>query len=158
MTDTTAPTYPHVAIPYGVRDNSETVVDYAYMRHISPHDWTRTLDYRDSSLMWSWRHDYTTYSWDDTNQRTGQRCHFDMLVNQNGTVVHLFHTEYFTRVACSTGGFCYSYASHYALVVKDGVPTTDGPLPYCDEHLHRIERESALSVHKSERLLIGQHD
>jgi hypothetical protein len=159
MTDTLT-----VEIPADVRDNSETVTDYAFMKHRSPDRGVTTPDYRDQNISLADLFGYTLHSWHDVNQGdrngwgAGQRCRFDMLVTDDGMVVHLFHTEYFTRVACHTGGFCHSYATHYALVVKDGEPTTDDPLPYCDEHLRFIEREDGLTVHRSERLLIGQHD
>lgn len=150
-----------VEIPANVRDNSETVTDYAFMRHLSPGRGVvgpvgRDRENRVKRDYLS--HRYTYYAWSDVNAN-GQRCRFDMWVeNETGQVVNLFHTEYFTRVACHTGGWCHSYATHYALVIKDGEATTDDPLPYCDEHLRYIEREDGLTVHRSERLLIGQHD
>lgn len=148
-----------VDVPLDVRDNSETVTDYAFMRDRAqtfyPYHTVETRDrelkrtnmFPQLRLVW--------YTWNDVNPN-GQRCRFDMVVNESGDVVNLYHTEYWTRVACHTGDFCHSYATHYALVIKDGEPTTDEPLPYCDEHLRSLSRE--LTVIKSERLLIGQHD
>src|SRR5688500_17392880 len=155
MTDTMT-----VEVPLAVRDNSETVTDYAFMRHRSPdrgvrNDWKRDQDPRTCRTHPSHAADIHSSSYLNPD---GQRCRFDMVVNRDGVVVSLLHTEYFTRVPCHTGGWCHSYATHYALVVKDGEPTTDDPLPYCDEHLRFIEREDGLTVHRSERLLIGQHD
>lgn len=148
-----------VEIPAEVRDNSETVTDYAFMRHRAYGTLLyHTIDRRDQEIgrvdMFP-QLSLTHYQWHDVNPN-GQRCRFDKIVDANGHVVNLFHTEYWTRVACHTGDFCYSYATHYALVLKDGEPTTDGPLPYCDEHLRSLSRE--LTVVTSERLLIGQHD
>jgi hypothetical protein len=150
-----------VEIPALVRDNSEAAIDYAFRRDMAQTTWpyhsvdTRKAEIRRVSMFPSLR--LTHYTWQDVNP-DGQRCRFDMIVDRHGIVVNLFHTEYFTRSYCATGGFCYSYATHYALVIKNGEPTTDGPLPYCDEHLHRIERQADLTVIKSERLLVGQHD
>lgn len=150
--------------PATILDNSETVTDYAFMGHRRPNGGVVEPGYRDTTIRYAKTFGYTHYQWTDVNQGNsagggaGQRTRFDMLVKADGTVTHLFHTEYFTRVACATGGFCHSYASHYAVVVKDGKPTTDGPLPYCDEHLSMIEREAERSVARSERLFIGQHD
>lgn len=154
MTDTLA----KVEIPADVRDNSETVTDYAFMRHRSPDRGVVTVKARNNNISMYSRGILRgkVFTWWGTNQKTGQRCRFDMVVRSDGTVVHLFHTEYWTRVACHTGDWCHSYATHYALVIKDGEPTTDDPLPYCDEHLRSLSRE--LTVIKSERLLIGQHD
>lgn len=152
MTDTMT----RVEIPADVRDNSQTVTDYAFMKHRSPNRGMETTVYRDSTLINADLFGYSHYQWHDTNQRTGQRCRFDMVVNRAGHVVHLFHTEYFTRVACHTGGWCHSYAEYYALAFKDGEPTTDGPLPYCGEHLRTLHRD--LTVVTSERLIVGQHD
>jgi hypothetical protein len=159
MTDTVT-----VEIPAHVRDNSETVTDYAFMGHRSPNRGVVSPGARDRTIDTAVRFltGYRHYSWLDVNQGNrqgwgaGQRCRFDMVVNGDGQVVNLFHTEYWTRVACATGDWCYSYATHYALVLKDGEPTTDGPLPYCDEHIRSLSRE--LDVRLSERLLIGQHD
>lgn len=154
MTDTLT-----VKIPEDVRDNSETVIDYAFMRHLWPGRGVIGPAGRDQQIRVAREylsHMYIIYSWLDVNP-DGQRCRFDMIVNRKtGAVSYLFHTEYFTRVACHTGDWCYSYATHYALVLKDGQPTTDDPLPYCAEHLHSLARE--LTVIKSEPLLIGQHD
>lgn len=146
--------------PATTLDNSETVTDYAFMRHRSPDRGVTTPTERDRAIAVALRYlpGYRHFQWHDTNQRSGQRCRFDMIVRPDGTVTDLFHTEYFTRVACAIGDFCPSYAAHYAVVVKDGKPTTDGPLPYCDEHLSVIEREAEQSVARSERLFVGQHD
>lgn len=148
-----------VEIPLDVRDNSETVTDYAFMRHLSPNKGavgTVGRDYENRIKRESLSHMYTYYAWSDVNP-DGQRCRFDMWVSKRGHVVNLFHTEYFTRVACATGDDCPSYASRYALVVKDGEPTTDGPLPYCPRHLGEMHHQENLTLHLSERLIIGQH-
>lgn len=159
-----------VEIPEDVRDNSETVTDYAFMRHRSPDRGVVTPQERDNAIAVAAKYfpGYSHYQWHDVNQGNrqgwgaGQRCRFDMIVNADGQVVDLFHTEYWTRVACHTGGWCHSYAAHYALVTMDGEPTTDGPLPYCDEHIRTIretaERRADVTLHLSERLLVGQHD
>lgn len=149
-------------IPTDVKDNSETVTDYAFSRHRSPDRGVTTPDYRDRTISYADLFGYTLYSWHDVNQGTrigwgaGQRCRFDMLVNKDGRVVHLFHTEYWTRVMCHRGEWCRSYAVHY--VQQHGDESTD-PVPYCDEHLHHLRRsvpDEALTL--SERLWIGQHD
>lgn len=161
MTDTLT-----VEIPADVKDNSETVTDYAFMRHRAQSDWpyhtAQTRDREIERVTMFPRLGLTHYQWHDVNQGdrrgdgAGQRCRFDMIVNRDGHVVNLYHTEYFTRVACATGDWCYSYADRYALILKDGEPTTDGPLPYCEEHLRTLD--SSLTVHLSEPLIVGNHD
>lgn len=152
-----------IEIPADVRDNSETVTDYAYTRHHSPDKGVHTRETRDDRIDSVTRFPIlglTHYQWHDTSP-DGQRCRFDMIVNKSGTVVNLFHTEYFTRVACAE---CpYSYASVYQALVT--VATQDAPseaVPRCDTHADRFRREVArtpgLVVRESERLLIGRHD
>ena len=162
MTDTLT-----VEIPADVRDNSETVTDYAFMGHRSPNKGKVDVDYRDTHISFADLFGYTLYSWHDVNQGNrhgwgaGQRCRFDMLVNANGRVVHLFHTEYWTRVACGRGDWCHSYATHYTVVATADGDRSDS-VPYCDEHTDEMRRHvadvPALTLHVSERLLVGQHD
>lgn len=161
---TTLSVAPVVEIPADVRDNSETVTDYAFSRHRSPDRGVVTPDYRDRTIGHADLFGYTLYSWHDVNQGNkqgwgaGQRCRFDMLVNAVGKVVHLFHTEYWTRVGCID---CeYSYAGSYIRVTyKDG---STGPVaPFCDEHGLMYKREAERLGHtwtESDPLLIGQHD
>lgn len=148
---------PAVKIPAEVRDNSETVKDYAFRRDISPHQWPHTLDARDKALMGAWLHKYTVYSWNDVNPDR-QRCRFDVLVNRDGVAVHLFHTEYYTRVACMD---CeYSYAQHY-LQVTDADGVTHPAAPFCGTHADVVRkitaRQAGYSLAESEPLRIGQH-
>jgi hypothetical protein len=158
MTSTAAPV---VEIPLSVRDNSEAVTDYAFMRHMSPGRGIVDPVTRDQQLR-IYReyisHAYTRFAWSGTNP-DGQRCRFDMVVsNDNGAVVALFHTEYFTRVACLSD--CAGYAQAYASVTdQDGVTTVASP--YCGECLHHLRRsadDSGMTLNLSEPLLIGQHD
>jgi hypothetical protein len=157
MTDT-----PTVEIPADVRDNSETVTDYAFSRHRSPDRGVVGPDGRDRENRVKrdyLSHMYTYYSWSDVNP-DGQRCRFDMWVDKTGQVVNLFHTEYFTRVACYQGDWCASYASHYVVTTGGTLPVEE-PVPVCDEHRRGLERsftDSPVTLHLSERLLIGQHD
>ena len=150
---------PAVEIPATVRDNSQTVTDYAFMRHRAPDKGVRTPEQRDRDIAWRDTFGYVHYTWHDVNPN-GQRCRFDMLVHLNtGNVTYLFHTEYFTRVAC---GECeYSYATVYQeITTSDG--TTSQPVPRCDLHADLFRRAVAgtpgLKLRESERLLIGQHD
>lgn len=159
-----------VEIPADVRDNSETVTDYAFSRHRSPDKGVRTPAQRDRELKDARGHTfrmYDVYTWHDVNQGNrqgwgaGQRCRFDMVVNRDsGGVIALFHTEYFTRVACAEGTWCHSYASVYQVIqTEDGMSDA---VPRCDDHAHRFRRaiagEAGVILHESERLLIGQHD
>lgn len=166
MTDTTTIT---VEIPADVRDNSETVTDYAFMRHLSPNRGDVGPGGRDYELATTRNylsHMYDVYSWSDVNQGhrlgygAGQRCRFDMVVNKKtGVVAYLFHTEYFTRVACAEGSWCHSYASVYQVIqTEDGMSDA---VPRCDEHAHlfrRVAARNGAAVYESERLHIGQHD
>lgn len=159
---TTAPEYPVVPLTGLVHDNSETVTDYAFTRHRSPGRGVVTVKARDNNLGMYDRGVLigTVHTWYDTNQLSGQRGRFDKVVRDDGTVVHLFHTEYFTRVACGVGDWCHSYATHYTVVVdEDGKPSDK--VPYCDEHLHDLRRNLhglPMRLHLSERLFVGQHD
>jgi hypothetical protein len=153
-----------VEIPADVRDNSATVTDYAFMRHLSPDRGVRTPSGRDYELKVVREHlghMYEVFAWSDVNP-DGQRCRFDMVVRKDsGTVAYLFHTEYFTRTACAEGHYCHSYASVYQVIATgDAEP---GPaVPRCDEHAGWFRRactgEPGLVLMESERLLIGQHD
>jgi hypothetical protein len=166
MTDTLT-----VEIPLEVRDNSETVTDYAFMRHRSPGRGVVTVVDRDRSIdlctaLPSLQ--YTHHQWHDTNQRNGQRCRFDMIVSHTGHVVYLFHTELWTRVACHMGDDCYYYAAYY---VREDDPREEieDQRPFCDEHTAEIIgaplvltqdsyiRDDGIAVRLSERLLVGQH-
>lgn len=148
-----------VEIPAEVKDNSETVTDYAFMRNRAQTDWpyhtisTRDAEIRRVSVFPSLA--LTHYQWTNVNP-DGQRCRFDMITDRDGVVVNLYHTEYFTRVGCQP---CkkyraQSYASYY--VVQDyGNGPTDA-VPFCDEHLrelHRFATDGTLTL--SEPLLIG---
>lgn len=157
MTDTLT-----VEIPADVRDNSETVTDYAFMRHRSPDRGVVGPTGRDYELRVVrdyLSHMYDVYSWLDVNPN-GQRCRFDMIVNRKtGVVAYLFHTEYWTRVPCYQG-WCHSYATHYVITTGGTLPVSD-PVPVCDEDRRALERsfaDSPVTLHLSERLLIGQHD
>lgn len=155
MNTTDTPTT--VEIPADVRDNSETVTDYVYMAWRRPNKGVVTPQQRDAAIMWSDGHGYVRYQEYDTNP-DGQRCRFDILLNVAGEMIHLFHTEYFTRVACCTHDA--HYATHYASVTdQDGVTTI--PAAYCGEcmiQIRRSARDSGMTVNTSERLRIGQHD
>lgn len=155
MTDTLT-----VEIPADVRDNSETVTDYAFMRHQGPGRGVTSVQTRDNSLRNVEAFPvlrYTLHQWHDVNP-DGQRCRFDMIVNRSGHVVYLFHTEYFTRVPCILHE--HYYATRYACVTgTGGAPTTAAP--YCDECMrvmHRATETEGGTVHMSARLLVGQHD
>lgn len=158
---------PRVPVPADVRDNSETVTDYAFSRHRAPDRGVTTTDYRDRTISYGDLFGYTLYSWHDVNQGNrdgwgaGQRCRIDMMVNRDGRVVHLFHTEYWTRVACGRGDWCHSYAAHYTVIETAAGDRSDS-VGYCDEHIDQMRRHVAdvpsLRLHLSERLLIGQHD
>jgi hypothetical protein len=156
MTDTVT-----VEIPEDVRDNSETVTDYAFMRHRSPDGGRLTPADRDRHITW-YKNGVlmgNVYSWHDVNPN-GQRCRFDMIVNGKQQVTALMHTEYFTRVACYQGEWCPSYAAHYVATTGGTLPLTD-PVPVCDHHIDRLRKsfaDSPVTLHLSERLLIGQHD
>lgn len=147
-----------VEIPADVRDNSETVTDYAHMDHRAPDKGVRTPLQRELDVSNASFFGYKVYTWRDVNPN-GQRCAFTMIVKDDGGVRHLFHTEYFTRVAC---GECkYSYATVYQeITTSDG--TTSQPVPRCDEHADLFRRACAgtpgLKLRESEHLLIGQHD
>ncbi len=153
MTDTLT-----VEIPADVKDNSETVTDYAFMRHRSPSKGAISPQGRDRQNRINREylsHMYTYYAWSDVNPN-GQRCRFDMWVDEAGQVVNLFHTEYWTRGACAE---CeHSYASVYQVIT-----TEDGDslsVPRCEEHADRFRRlcrTEGVTLHESERLLIGQH-
>jgi hypothetical protein len=138
-----------VEIPADVKDNSpHTVrVQWRNVRDAKP-------DEVESGRRYLNTFGYTLYEWDDVD-RDGTRVTLHRFVNREGRTVDLYATYYFTRVACHTGDWCYSYASHYILLLKDGEPTTDGPLPYCEDH-QRFH--PSLTVRRSERLVIGQHD
>jgi hypothetical protein len=145
-----------IPIPNAVRDNSETVIDYAFMGHRAPDKGVRTPAQRDRDIEWSDRHGYVHLQSYDVNP-DGQRCRFDVLYNVHGVAVHFFHTEYYTRVPCATHG---DYAAYYASITdQDGVTTV--PNPYCDECvdlLRRSAEDSGMTLNLSEPLLIGQHD
>jgi hypothetical protein len=151
-----------VEIPLDVRDNSETVTDYAFSRHLSPGRGVvgpvgRDQENRVKRDYLSHMYDY--YAWSDVNPN-GQRCRFDMWVTKSGQVVNLFHTEYWTRVACDRGDWCPSYATYYTVVVDSDGEQSDAAA-YCDEHVHDMRKNIAdlpLTLHLSELLLIGQHD
>lgn len=155
-----------VEIPADVRDTSQTVTDYAYMGHLSHNKGMRSPAERDTDIRYADLYGYTRYQWYDVNQghQDGrgpgqQRCRFDMLVKDDGTVTHLFHTEYFTRVACPTHNT--RYAACYASVTNHETGVTTLPRPYCDDcmkHLDRSARDSGMTVNRSEPLIIGQHD
>lgn len=147
-----------IEIPADVRDNSETVTDYAFMRYRAPGRGVRTPDERDRSIRVAREFlcGYQHYTWNDTNPG-GQRCRFDMVTDSDGQVTDLLHTEYFTRVGCAE---CpYSYASVYQVIqTEDGMSAA---VPRCDHHADRFRRAIAgesVILHESERLLIGQHD
>lgn len=145
-----------VEIPADVRDNSETVTDYAFMRHRSPDKGVRTPKQRDTDINNAPFFGYRHFTWHDVNP-DGQRCRFDMLVDEGGQVVDLFHTEYFTRVKCAE---CeYSYAQYYMTVTTpDG---TSEPVARCGEHTRTFMNASrgipGVTVTLSEPLRIGQH-
>lgn len=146
-----------VDIPADVRDNSETVTDYAFMRQYSPVRLIHTVQARESALKWATTFGHTVYQWDDVNP-DGQRCRFHLITRHDVHVVHLFHTEYFTRVACAE--CAYSYASVYQVIqTEDGMSEA---VPRCGGHAHRFRRAVAgtpgLVLRESERLRIGQHD
>lgn len=153
-----------VPIPDDVRDNSETVTDYAFNRHLS-----RVLSKplpgdRDQDIAYADIYKYTHYQWSGTTQGdrhgygAGQRYQVDLLVNRDGGIAHHYLTEYFTRVPCPAHDAY--YAAYYASVTdQDGVSTI--PAPYCDEcirHLRRSAREAGMTLNLSEPLRIGQHD
>lgn len=151
-----------VYIPDGVRDNSETVTDYAFMRHRSPDKGIRSVTERDTDIENASRLGYVHYGWVEWNP-DGQRCRFDMLINEDGQVVGLFHTEYFTRIGClegtdwqsQPGGLrgaeCSSYAVHFVRSVADGKEA-----PLCEYHIDALRR-AVTEIRLSETLHIGQH-
>ena len=155
---------PRVPVPADVRDNSETVTDYAFMRHHSPDRGVATPDYRDHAISYGDLFGYTLYSWHDVNQGTqngwgaGQRCRFDMLVNREGRVVHLFHTEYWTRVTCAYCADNFRAQSYAAYYVTEEGGTAAEARPLCDEHIAMYRRLDGVEFSLSERLLVGQHD
>lgn len=157
MSETPAPA-PVVPIPADVKDNSETVTDYAFMRHRSPDRGVRTPQDRDNEIRWSPSASRGWYSWHDVNP-DGQRCRFDMIVNSRGLVTALLHTEYFTRAACITHDAY--YAQHYASVMDTETGVATLPAPYCDEcvsHLRRsVKGDDTFALYLSERLRVGQH-
>lgn len=157
---TTAPEHQVVSLAGLVHDNSETVVDYAFSGHLSPSRGMVPPSYRDTTIQNADTFRYRHYQWEAANQRSGQRGRFDMLVKADGTVVHLFHTEFWTRVACGMGDWCYSYADHYTVITDaDGKPS--GAVPYCDEHVREMRRNLnglPMQLLLSERLFIGQHN
>jgi len=151
-----------VEIPEDVRDNSETVTDYAFMRHLSPGRGVVGPTGRDYELRTTREYlnrMYATYSWSDVNP-DGQRCRFDMIVNRkSGMVAHLFHTEYWTRVKCTD---CeYHWAISY-LQVTDWDGNTHPAAPFCEYHGANVKRINAslpgYRIAESAPLLIGQHD
>jgi hypothetical protein len=155
-----------VEIPADVRDNSETVTDYAFMRHLSTHLKPPTPASRDKDLELADLFGYTHYQWHGTAQGTrdgwgaGQRYRVDLVVNRDGEVVNHFLTMYWTRVACYLGDWCGSYAAHYATTTGGTLPVSD-PVPVCDHHIEGLRKsfaDSPVTVHLSERLFIGQHD
>lgn len=158
MNTTTTP----VEIPADVRDNSETVTDYAHMGHRAPDKGVRTPLQREAEVSNASFFGYTVYTWRDVNP-DGQRCAFTMIVKEDGGVRHLFHTEYFTRVACidCQGYRAQSYAEYYVRITDDetGVPST---APRCGTHKDAFVRaygnEPGFTVALSEPLRIGQHD
>lgn len=154
-----------IEIPADVRDNSETVTDYAFMRDRAQSNYPyHTVKARDGEIK---RVDlfphlrFTHYTWTDTNPDE-QRCRFDMIVDPDGMVVNLFHTEYFTRVACAE---CeYSYASVYQLITTgetDDEGVSNLAVPRCDHHADRFRRACfgvpGVVLYESERLRIGQY-
>lgn len=150
-----------VPIPASIKDNSETVIDYAFTRHLSPDKGVVSPHLRDDNLRVYRDHlatNYTTYSWRDVNP-DGQKCRFDMVIrNITGDVVSLMHTEYWTRVKCA---HCEPrYAVHYVQYMRNGEQAGD-PLPLCSEHLEFEQRASRttgeFALLLSEPLLIGQH-
>lgn len=162
---TTAPAHQAVSLAGLVHDNSETVIDYAFMGHRRPNGGVVEPSYRDTTIRYADTFGYRHYQWTDVNQGNsagwgaGQRTRFDMLVKADGTVVHLFHTEYWTRVACTD---CeYSYATRY-IAVTDADGVTHPAAPFCDEHGRVVKRiteaQRGYSWTESEHLLIGQHD
>lgn len=153
-----------VEVPAAVRDNSETVTDYAFMGHRSPMKGVRSVAERNRAILHADTFKHARYQWYDVNQGNrigwdaGHRCRFDMIVNEEGTVTHLFHTEYFTRAECAE---CeYSYAIRYVITIGQDGTTRSEPTPLCDGHL-TITRYAARrmngTVLESEPLLIGQH-
>lgn len=149
-----------VEIPADVKDNSEKVTDYAFMRHLSPNKGVTDRVERDTQLGTAAILGYPRYTWQDVNP-DGQRCRFDMIVSpKTGEVVYLYHTEYFTRVACYQGDWCSSYAAHYVTTSGGTLPLTD-PVPVCEHHIDGLRKsfaDSPVTLHLSEPLLIGQHD
>lgn len=145
-----------VEIPADVRDNSETVTDYAHMSHRAPDKGVRTVHYRETDLILAHTFGYTAYEWDDVNP-DGQRCRFHMITKPDGTVRHLYHTEYFTRTACAE--CAYSYAVVFQVITTDEMASD--PVPRCGEHADRFRHAVAgtpgLVLTESEPLRIGQH-
>lgn len=148
-----------VEIPADVKDNSQTVTDYAFARYRAPDRGVVSPAQRDRTVKTATAYlvGYTHYQWQDTNP-DGQRCRFDMIVNHEGDATYLLHTEYFTRVACAE---CeHSYASTYQVIsTEEG---SSEAVPRCDDHGDRFRRsvvgEPGVTMHESERLRIGQHD
>lgn len=161
MNDTTDQATLTVEIPADVKDNSETVTDYAFRRDLSPHTWPHTIDERVDSIRWSDDHGYVRYWWHDVSP-DGQRCRFDWLLNVQGGTAHLFHTEYYTRVACAHCDS--SYAERF---IREAGPDAEIALePVCGFHLgmrrKTVENKVAcghrVQLIESEPLRIGQHD
>lgn len=159
---TTAPAHQVVSLAGLVHYNSETVTDYAFRRDMAQSTWpyhtvvTREAEIRRISMFPALR--LTHYTWRDVNP-DGQYCRFDMIVDADSDVVNLFHTEYWTRVACTD---CeYSYATRY-IAVTDADGVTHPAAPFCDEHgraVKRItDRQPGYSWAESEYLLVGEHD
>jgi hypothetical protein len=153
-----------VEIPADVRDNFETVTDYAFSRHLSTHLTPPTFASRDRQIELADLFGYTHYQWFGTTQGTrhgwgaGQRYRVDLLVNRDGEVVYHFLTMYFTRVACAE---CeYSYASVYQVIATE--EEISEAVPRCDFHADVFRRAVAgtpgLVLAESEHLISGQHD
>lgn len=149
-------------IPADVKDNSEKVTDYAFMRHRSPLRFYHTPAERDRQLHIARTIpalNRTVYTYEYEAPETGQRCRIDKIVDKHGTVVNLFHTEYFTRVACTDCTHYYA-ASYIAVTDADGV--THPAAPFCAAHgavVKKIaKRQRGCSYTESEPLRIGQHD
>ncbi len=146
----------NIEIPADVRDNSETVTDYAFMGHLAPGKGVVSPLDRETDVNNAAFFGYKVYTWRDINP-DGQRCAFTLIATWGGAVRHLFHTEYFTRVPCITHDT--HYARAYASITDyDGVTTIASP--YCDECLSSLRRSAKAAdmvFNESERLLTGQH-
>lgn len=102
---------------------------------------------------------YDVFTWDDTGP-DGRRCRFDMVVHRAlGEVAFLFHTEFFTRVACATHEE--RYAEWYVSVTDPESGVTTVVQPCCDEcvgHLRESAVMAGMVLNLSGRLHTGQHD